>query len=192
MKINSLKKIIVALPKNALILDAGCGKGVIYRYIHRIRKDIRIFAIDISGAAKPGKFVRFRRGSVEDMPYSTNFFDAIVCFHVIEHLDNPEKAISEFRRTLKRNGTLLIETPHWVSAITPVGYNFYSDKTHKKPFSKKSLSALLKGFEINEMRFDSPIYFYLGRKSDKLDTLRNILDKLGIYRTVVWAQAAKN
>jgi SAM-dependent methyltransferase len=190
MKISSLDDFIRGLPKNARLLDAGCGNGIVYRYIHGARKDVRIFAVDIRNV-KHDKFVRFSRGSVEKMPYKNSFFDAIICFHVIEHLNKPERAVGEFYRTLKPNGRILIETPHWVSAITPIGYNFYSDKTHKKPFSKKRLASMLKKFDVNEIRFDSPVYFYLNKRSGRLDGLRKILEATGLYRTVVWAAASK-
>ncbi|MBI5061525.1 MAG: class I SAM-dependent methyltransferase, partial [Candidatus Aenigmarchaeota archaeon] len=125
---------------------------------------------------------------VEDTKFRNNFFDAIFCFHVVEHLEMPEQCIDEFHRILKPGGLLLIETPHWVSAITPVGYKFYSDPTHKKPFSKKSLRALLeRKFLVKQLKFDSPVYFYLKRMSG----YRKFLDAVGLYRTVVWAEAEK-
>ena len=44
-----------------------------------------------------------------DMPY--NSFDTIICYHVLEHIIEDKKAISELKRILKPNGQCFIQTP---------------------------------------------------------------------------------
>lgn len=48
---------------------------------------------------------------VTDMQFQNNKFDYIICNHVLEHVDNCEKAISEFKRCLKKNGKLILSFP---------------------------------------------------------------------------------
>ncbi|MEM6879542.1 MAG: methyltransferase domain-containing protein, partial [Bacteroidota bacterium] len=38
-------------------------------------------------------------------------FDLIICYHVLEHIQDDQKAISELYRLLKPNGCALIQTP---------------------------------------------------------------------------------
>ncbi len=181
---------MLELPNHARVLDAGCGDGIISRYARAVRPDAAIYGIDIDDNArkKIPAFVKFYRKSIESTGFRKDYFDAVLCFHVLEHVERPSDAIDEIHRILKPGGLLLMEVPHWVSAITPIGYNFYSDPTHKKPFSKKSLRKLLeKKFFIKQIKFDSPVYFYL----KKMSGYRKLLDGLGLYRTVVWAEASK-
>jgi predicted SAM-dependent methyltransferase len=47
-------------------------------------------------------------GSVEAMPYSDKSFETVLCAHVLEHTESPEKAIAELQRVGKRG---IIELP---------------------------------------------------------------------------------
>jgi len=38
-------------------------------------------------------------------------FDLIICYHILEHIVNDDKAMQELYRVLKPNGTLFIQTP---------------------------------------------------------------------------------
>jgi SAM-dependent methyltransferase len=43
--------------------------------------------------------------------YPDNFFDAILCCHVLEHVDNDMQAMKEFYRVLKPNGWAILQAP---------------------------------------------------------------------------------
>ena len=69
-----------------------------------------------------------------------NSCDLITANSLIEHISNPENFLQECKRTLKDNGILIIVTPDWSLNVK----NFYDDPTHIRPYTKKSLSFLLK------------------------------------------------
>jgi len=46
-----------------------------------------------------------------DMPYAAESFDVIIANHVLEHVADDLKALSELRRVLKRGGTAILQTP---------------------------------------------------------------------------------
>ena len=48
------------------------------------------------------------RGDVQHLPFHANVFDIILCFHVLEFVKNWQKAILEFRNTLKSGGLLIL------------------------------------------------------------------------------------
>ncbi len=48
---------------------------------------------------------------VTDIQYPDHSFDAIVCCHVLEHVPDDRKAISEFYRTLKPGGWAVLQVP---------------------------------------------------------------------------------
>lgn len=48
---------------------------------------------------------------IQDIPYEDNYFDLIYCSHILEHVPDDRKAISELYRVLKPGGTALILVP---------------------------------------------------------------------------------
>ena len=45
------------------------------------------------------------------LSFKDNVFDAILCYHVLEHIEDDKKAISELFRVLKPNGWAILQTP---------------------------------------------------------------------------------
>ena len=52
-------------------------------------------------------------------------YDLIICYHVLEHVENDIKAMQELKRVLSRNGSCVIQTPFKTGEI----YEDYSIKT---------------------------------------------------------------
>jgi SAM-dependent methyltransferase len=52
-----------------------------------------------------------RQVSVEDLPFDDGCFDAIICNHVLEHVNDDRKALSELRRVLAPHGWALLQVP---------------------------------------------------------------------------------
>lgn len=48
---------------------------------------------------------------IEHMPFPSESFDVILCFHVLEHVDNDQVALSELYRLLKQDGVLYVQIP---------------------------------------------------------------------------------
>ncbi len=105
------------------VLEAGCGVGAQTRILAGKSPDAEITSIDISeesiGKAKllinteEISNVSFHQASILDMPFADECFDHVfVCF-VLEHLENPLRALSEAKRVLKPGGSMtLIEGDH--------------------------------------------------------------------------------
>ena len=53
-----------------------------------------------------------RKLDVERLDFGNGYFDLIICNHVLEHVDHPEKALAEFHRVLVPNGRLVAQTPY--------------------------------------------------------------------------------
>lgn len=97
-------------------LDAGCGTGTLARFLAK-RKRCRVLGVDASGemiarcAAAPDTEFRVVRDICETaLPDSE--FDGVVCSSVLEYLAEPEKALHEFYRVLRRGGVLLVSVPN--------------------------------------------------------------------------------
>ena len=50
-------------------------------------------------------------GSVYELPFNDNEFDTVLCLSVLEHLEDPAKALLEIRRVLKLEGKIIISVP---------------------------------------------------------------------------------
>ena len=142
----------VSTPK-ARVLDFGCATGDFIRYVdHRYR----IWGIDISEAAiKRAKETndtveeRICTGSIEDLNYESNFFDAITLWDVIEHLWDPMDVCKRLLPYLRPGGHLLLSTPDIGSVTSRVMGKYWAFMTppeHLGFFTEQSLRVL---FERN-------------------------------------------
>jgi SAM-dependent methyltransferase len=50
-------------------------------------------------------------GSIYDIPFADRSFDLVTCNVVMEHLDEPARALAEIARVLVRGGAVIINTP---------------------------------------------------------------------------------
>jgi len=140
--------------KNAdKILDVGCGTGNIIDYIGRfLNPKAKFYCLDLDKNPLLSEKIEFSKCDVdvEAFLFSDNEFDVVISSFVIEHLKNPQNLFSETFRTLKSGGYFYCVTDYYTSVFCPDGYNFYSDPTHVRPWTKKSLSTLaeMSGFEV--------------------------------------------
>jgi SAM-dependent methyltransferase len=88
-------------------------------------------------------------GDIHCLPFENNSKEAILCLAVLEHVENPIKAMSELHRVLKPGGRLLIYVPFLYYYHAHEGY--YGDywrftidtlKNFAKPFSKSEITPV--------------------------------------------------
>lgn len=89
------------------ILEVGCGEGEMTKIISENVKGCRINASDISfNIVKKAKQqfpnYNFSIQSIYNLPYRDNEFDLVVACEVLEHLENPSKALMEINRVCKK------------------------------------------------------------------------------------------
>ncbi len=51
------------------------------------------------------------QGDVQQLQYDDQQFDMVICNHVLEHVEDDKKAISEIRRVLKKGGFAILQVP---------------------------------------------------------------------------------
>jgi ubiquinone/menaquinone biosynthesis C-methylase UbiE len=99
----------------AKILDAGCGSGLLSRYlIDRHGANVEVHACDASkmrleqarslAAQAPYSSIRFFYSDLNRIDSDEATYDRVVCRFVLEHLDDPSAALKEFSRILKPGG----------------------------------------------------------------------------------------
>lgn len=99
------------------VLDIGCGGGLACEFL--AKRGANVSGIDLSlnsikaaqeHAKKSNLQIDYKCGVAESLPYEENTFDIVVCFDVLEHVEDWEKVISEIYRVLNRNGIFLFDT----------------------------------------------------------------------------------
>lgn len=98
---NKLDKIISQYQTKEKVLEIGSrGKPSYTKYFpNRIGVDIKE-GLGVNTVA-----------SVYELPFDNNQFDLVLCIAVLEHLENPQKAIQEMRRVLKIGGKIIVSVP---------------------------------------------------------------------------------
>ena len=74
---------------------------------------------------------------IQDIPFSDNTFDIIMCNHVFEHIDNDKKAMSEFFRVLKPNGWAIFQVPICWDQPTLEDASITDPKEREKVFGQR-------------------------------------------------------
>lgn len=139
------------IPDGLTLLDAGAGNMPYKRYCSHLRYISQDFGkYDDSkhevGLHPDKEWISREADIISDivnMPLNNDAIDAILCSEVFEHIKNPIRALQEFARILKSNGTLLLTVPF--CSLTHMAPFYYTNG-----FSKYWYEDNLKevGFEI--------------------------------------------
>lgn len=111
---------VANIQKGEDILDIGCGTGTLLLEAEKmLGKTGKLVGLDPEPemvrqankkAAKIGSSVKFEAGSIEDIPFPKESFDAVISSLMFHHLSEEQKTagLAELIRVLKPHGRLLI------------------------------------------------------------------------------------
>ncbi|MCB0410763.1 MAG: class I SAM-dependent methyltransferase, partial [Flavobacteriales bacterium] len=114
------------------LIDVGCGKGYFLSQLQG--KGLELTGCDIvdKGESKNYNYVK---GNIEKLPFKDNEFDIVTCFHTLEHIISPEKAISELKRIAKKQLIIAVPCQRYFYYTLDEHVNFY-------PFKEKLTSII--------------------------------------------------
>ncbi|MDU7252955.1 MULTISPECIES: class I SAM-dependent methyltransferase [Clostridium] len=98
----------------------------------------------------------FKVGDSENMPYSNNKFDIIICTDSFHHYPNPLNVLSEMYRVLKKDGKLII-CDYWTVFPKRQIINLFmpfSKDGDVKIYSEKEIIDLLQQSNFKEIEWD--------------------------------------
>jgi len=112
--IDTLKNKLAA---HAVVLDVGCGNGVISRSLGSF--GFSVYGIDVSEKAieKAKQLntypnVKFEVLSAEQLVAEGKKYDAVICSEVLEHLNVPGDLLKVLYHSLSDNGVLIVTVPN--------------------------------------------------------------------------------
>jgi ubiquinone/menaquinone biosynthesis C-methylase UbiE len=150
-----------------VILDAGCGTGIHLGKLVSLKEVEAAIGVDVG---KPGLVygesnfpsVQFIKASLYQLPFPDNYFDLVYSLDVVEHLDEPQKAIQELKRVCKPKGVIYLQTPnypikrfydllHWLRGSKPTPAD---DPTHVYYFNTYRLKHMVEksGLQVIHLR----------------------------------------
>ena len=166
-------KLINSQSEKGKILDIGAGVG---DFLADAKNDgWETFGTEPSDKAKA---IAIKKGVsfVDNLSQlENNSFDIITMWHVLEHVPDLENQISELKRLLKPNGTILIAVPNfnsfdanyygkfWAAFDIPIHLWHFSKTAIQKLFAVQNLDLV----KVLPMKFDS---FYVSLLSEKYKT----------------------
>lgn len=142
------------LPRDARVLEVGCGAGYGASYLARSLADVS--ATDISEQAVayaranyPG--VRFECAEGTQLPFASAHFDAVVSFQVIEHIARAPSYLREIERVLKPGGHAFITTPNRRLRLLPLQrpWNEYHVVEHSDRSLRRLCSRVFAEIELS-------------------------------------------
>ena len=123
-------------------------------YDYWTKKDVEYIANDFEN-----EFLAHTHHSITSMPFDDRNFDLILCYHILEHIKEDDKAIKELFRILSESGVLLIQVPFKsgstledLSITSPEKRKeLYGQEDHVRYYGKKDFIDKLKlyGFDVN-------------------------------------------
>ena len=162
-----LVEMITAGKQDAIrVLEIGCGTGETLAYIKKQFPNATISGIEYveSVASKAAPELSVICGDVENMefPYEPESIDYIICGDVIEHLRDPEAALSKLDAFLASGGRVLASIPNLMQAeviyeLLRGNFTYRDsgilDRTHLRFFTEKEIRKMFLrlGFSIEEM-----------------------------------------
>lgn len=111
---------LVTLPADANILELGCGTGTMWKECaDRIPAGWTITLSDLSDGmldsawrnlVVTGRSFKFEGIDAQSIPYADGTFDTVIANHMLYHVPDRKKALTEIKRVLKNGGCLIATT----------------------------------------------------------------------------------
>jgi len=126
-------------------------------------KNSKYYSVDISAPRAEYKM------NIEKLSFPDNYFDLIICSHVLEHVDNDIQAMQELFRVLRPNGKAILQVPfseEIEDVLEQPGIDnpqkqeqLFGDKDHKRLYGKGYFKRLKSvGFSVRKARLSKEDY----------------------------------
>lgn len=129
------------LPADASVLDFGCAKGLMAKWLRKLRPDLNLFLFDVTAMhqSRWKEIVPLSNSAVGTLPKEWNGrFNAVALMFVLEHVEDPVEVFKVVRRLLSPEG--------YIHGVVPDIESNFADlivRDHVHHYSIDSLRSLL-------------------------------------------------
>ncbi|MCK5061006.1 class I SAM-dependent methyltransferase [Candidatus Parcubacteria bacterium] len=120
--------------KPGVVLDFGSGSSPLKRYVPHTK----YMRLDLNPDSQPDICC-----DLHNVQWESNYFDTVISTEVLEHVYDPQRAVSEIYRILKKGGVCILSTVFI--------YQYHPDSKDYYRFTWDSLNHLFKDFEHVEI-----------------------------------------
>lgn len=158
------------------IVELGTGEGELIKEVLKHFPGSKVWGSDISReivkkatANLKGRGVKLSTQDIHKLSYREKYFDLVICCEVLEHVENPEKALREIRRITRGKVILSVpQEPLWrILNISRGKYlkNFGNTPGHLNHFTPAQFSGLVErsGFKILLKKYPLPWQMVLAK-----------------------------
>ena len=150
--LNPERRAAVLRHAGRVTFDVGCGNG---SYVLELGNSRKLFGADghrfEAWDAAPGRFLM---SDAAQLPLASGSVDTVLCFETLEHLPDPDRALTEYRRV--SCGRLVLTVPN--CEITPgmqrsnLIFGHWVDRTHRNFYVLDTIKAAVEraGFRVVE------------------------------------------
>jgi ubiquinone/menaquinone biosynthesis C-methylase UbiE len=116
------------------LLDSGCGDGGVAKLLRDRVGEVVAIDVEPSESWANHDGLSFSVANAEELPFADGEFDLIHSKDSLHHMDDPDRAIQEYRRVLKPGGTVLIVEANrynpifWVHMTKMLGHEHFPRK----------------------------------------------------------------
>ncbi|MBL7976660.1 MAG: class I SAM-dependent methyltransferase [Candidatus Kapabacteria bacterium] len=162
------KEVFQFIPECDTILDVGCATGLNLKVLKEMGRCKQTYGLEyVEEVAKQAQQnidnVLCADVSAADLPYPDKFFDVILCLDVLEHMENPWRAVEKLKRVLKDDGVLIASIPNiaYIPVIIKLIFRRFDyedsgvmDRTHLRFFTLRSMKQMFQnaGFIVTKVK----------------------------------------
>jgi ubiquinone/menaquinone biosynthesis C-methylase UbiE len=119
----------IDLPKEAKVLEVGCGTGAVTRFLANLPQVSEVLGVDPSPVfiakarelAGQAQNLTFQEADGRALSCKDSIFDAVLFHTTLCHVPHPEQAISEALRVLRPGGSLAIFDGDYATTSVAIG-----------------------------------------------------------------------
>lgn len=165
-RLTATKRIkIIRIAKKGKVLDIGCAYGF---FLDEMPEGWEKYGLEISNfaykkAVRINPDAKIQNKILSSNVFSTQKFDLITLWDVIEHLKKPKDELSIIYNKLKKGGKLAISTGDVNSLFSKVqrqGWHLYTPPQHLSFFSPDSIKKLLSPIGFKNISISHPAAYY--------------------------------
>jgi ubiquinone/menaquinone biosynthesis C-methylase UbiE len=133
------------------LLVVGCGSGLEAAILAKgLNTHVVGVDVDTNFDVRASALADLRQADARALPFPDGSFDVVYCYHALEHIPEPVRAIREIARVLRSGGSYFICTPNRSRLVGYLGGKLGTTTREKIQYNIKDWKDRLSGRFRNE------------------------------------------